>query len=217
MPIVPDEWSVVILGAWNRAILTPSGISKRLFDLPEGTPLEVMVPLDVIAPFRVKHGDIGVTAGTESLIINPERNTYKNMAKAMSMAKVALISLPETPVSAAGFNFKFKSATPVPALAKVVDHPLLDQYFSDRHDAVLTRMIGRSVKWRQGEIRISVSQESDLSYAILLNFHAGSNSTGTLNEWLSVSMADIREEIQAILYDCLGVAEGDISYDEEAG
>jgi hypothetical protein len=215
MPIVPEEWSVVIVGAWNRAILTPAGISKRLFQLPEGTQLEILVPLDVIAPFRVKHDDISVTAASDRLIINPAKNTYTNMVKAMDIARVALANLPETPVSAAGFNFKFKSVKPVPVLARVVDHQI-DQFFADRNYLVSTRAITRTVKWREGEIRVAVSQESDLSYTILMNFHTDSDSTGTLKEWLSVPIGDARREVDSILYDCLGVSEGDINHAEEA-
>ncbi len=128
MSIVSEEWSVVILGAWNRAILTPAGISKRLFGLPKGTQVEVMVPLDVLAPFKVRHEDTSVAAAADRLIINPSKCNYTNMQKPMNIACKALGNLPETPVSAAGYNFKFKSGKPVPALAKVVEHQL-DQAF----------------------------------------------------------------------------------------
>lgn len=211
MPIVPAEWSVVILGAWNRAILTPSGISKRLFGLPVGTQVEVMVPLDVLAPFKVKHGDTSVVAASDRLIINPSDCTYANMGKAMEVGRTALGTLPETPVSAAGYNFKFVTKKSVPALARVVDHKL-DSAFADRDLPVVSRSISRSVGWRDGEIRIAVSQEADESYAILLNFHKESDSTGTLREWLSVPLDEARKQVDVILYECLSIPEGAISH-----
>lgn len=213
MPIVPEEWSVVIPGAWNRAILTPAGISRRLFQLPEGTPLEIEVPLDTFGPFRVKHGDLSVTADSNRLVIAPAKNSDENMAKALKLALVALTSLPETPVSAAGFNFKYKSKQLVESLARIVEHDA-DQFFADRQYSVLSRAIGRTIKWRQGEIRLSVIQESDFSCTILINFHMASSSASVLHDWLSVSIDDARQEIDTIFFNYLEIPEGEISHAE---
>jgi hypothetical protein len=136
------------------------------------------------------------------------------MQKAMDIAKKSLEDLPETPVSAAGYNFKFKSNRHIPALAEAVDHRL-DQTFSDSDYTVLTRAISRSLKWKNGEIRVIVSQEEDNAYSVLMNFHMGSDSTDTLKEWLSVPIADARKHIEKILFQCLGISEGMINHAEE--
>jgi hypothetical protein len=54
----PFNWDVVIVGFWNRAILTPNGIAKRLFKLPEGSGIEVLVPVNSLEPSQVKHNGI---------------------------------------------------------------------------------------------------------------------------------------------------------------
>ena len=41
MPAEPFSWNAVVVGAWNIAILSPDGVRRRLFDLPEGTPIEL--------------------------------------------------------------------------------------------------------------------------------------------------------------------------------
>lgn len=215
MSLVASDWSVVVLGAWNRAILTPSGISKRLFRLPEGTQVEVMVPIDVIAPFRVKHEDVSVSATAESLIVTPEKSTLNNLKKAMEIADRALSNLPETPVIAAGINLKYKSSQPVRALARLLQSSL-DQSFSEQTIEVLSRTILRSVRWKQGEIRIAVSQEPGQAYSILLNVHMEGDTTGKLKEWLSVSLEETHRQVETILFDCLGLSEGDIGHAEEA-
>jgi hypothetical protein len=215
MPMVPGDWSVVILGAWNRAILTPAGISKRLFELPEGTQIEVSVPLDVMAPLRVKHRDVSVIAAAECLIVMPSKSTFPNLEIALEVASRGLSKLPETPVSAAGINLKYKSKKPVKALAKLVESPL-DLAFAEQDVVVTSRSLLRSVKWKQGEVRIAISQESDQSYSILLNFHMEADSTGKLKDWLSVSMDEASSEVDMILFDFLGLIEGDISNVEEA-
>ena len=172
MPIVPEEWSVVIIGALESG--HPDSIWDRQapFDLPVGTQVEVHVPIDVLAPFKVRHEGIDVMAGHDRLIINPEKCDDPNLSKAMRIAQKALKELPETPVSAAGFNFKFKSKKSVPVLAAVVSHDV-DWEFADHNLPVLSRAITRFAKWREGEIRLTVSQESDQSYEILLKFPQG--------------------------------------------
>lgn len=215
MPIAPEEWSVVILGAWNRAILTPSGISKRLFKLPEGTPLQVHVPLDVLAPFRVIHNDLSVMAGSDRLIINPDKPTFAKMGEAMKLGWTALDSLPETPVSAAGFNFKYKSTKPLESLVKLLEHSL-DDLFAESEYQVQSRVLARHLKWRSGEIRMAVSEDADLSCTVLFNFHMESDSLGKLKDWLSVPIEDACEQIEIILHQYLGVSEGDVNHAEKA-
>ena len=34
MPLEPYDWNVVVLGRWDRALLTSQGIASRLFQLP---------------------------------------------------------------------------------------------------------------------------------------------------------------------------------------
>ncbi|QDV38078.1 hypothetical protein [Tautonia plasticadhaerens] len=214
MLIAPVDWSVVVLGAWNRAILTPSGISKRLFGLPAGTQLEVFVPLDVLAPFKVRHEDINVIAGSDRLIISPEYSTNAGIKKAMGIAKKALQSLPETPVTAAGINFRYKSEKPLEALAEAVGHEI-DQAFSDLELLVLTRSVSRAVRWKKGEIRIVVSQEADQNYSILLNFHRESNETKDLIEWFSITTGTLSKQVDDILYKCLGIPDGSINNEDK--
>ena len=40
MTVEALDWNVVVAGFWNPAILTPSGIARRLFGLPEETPAD---------------------------------------------------------------------------------------------------------------------------------------------------------------------------------
>lgn len=214
MPIIAGDWSVVILGAWNRAILTPSGISKRLFELNEGTQIDVLVPIDVMAPFRVKHGEVSVTASADYLIITPMKPTFANLESALKIARRALTKLPETPVSAAGVNLKYRSDQPMPALSKLVENPV-DQSFADNDIKVMTRALLRSVEWKESEVRISVSQESDMAYSILLNFHKEADTTEKLKDWLSFSLEEARGVVEKLIFNCLGLTREDMSDAEQ--
>src|SRR6516165_8300462 len=69
MPLVPCEWNVVVMGRWNRAILTPQGIATRLFQLPLNTSIGVEVPMDGIGPYRVSHDRLVVMVSEAWLIV----------------------------------------------------------------------------------------------------------------------------------------------------
>lgn len=65
MGLKATEWSVVVVGRWNRAILTPNGIAKRVFKLAELSQMVVAVPLDGVSPYIVKNPDQKIAATTD--------------------------------------------------------------------------------------------------------------------------------------------------------
>jgi hypothetical protein len=91
----------------------------------------------------------------------------------------------------------------------------LDQAFAGQDIEVLSRGISRSVRWKQGEIRLAVTQDADQSHSILLNIHMEGDTTGKLTEWLSVPLQETRRQVDTILFDCLGLSEGEIGHVEE--
>jgi hypothetical protein len=184
------------------------GIARRLFELPETTPVDVEVPLDVMAPFRVRHENVTVTAGSDRLVLEPSNNTYPNLEQAMKVGLMALGGLPETPVLAAGFNVRFKSSDTLPGLVEIIGHTW-DNRFSDEGIEIEKRAIARTVPWRGGKINISVSQEPDLSSTVLLNYDLKSSETNELQRWLKTTISDVREETERILFRCLGLMPGD--------
>lgn len=211
MPIVvPSDWSVVVVGFWNRAILTPAGIVRRLYGLPEDTPVEVEVALDAIAPHRVKHDHVTVMAGSDRLIVSPDICNYATLDTALRVARTALRSLPETPVLAAGFNLKYKSERHIESLAAVTAHNW-DERLSDEGYTIDSRLINRALNWRDGQIRVSVAQEPDLSFSIALNFDLRSNSADRLHDWLAVPIRDVQEQTERILYRCLDLMPEEIA------
>src|SRR6266478_1019531 len=106
MPLEPYDWNVVVLGRWNRAILTPNGIASRLFELPPETEIGIEVPMDAIGPFLVSHGDLTVMVGGAQLMVQATENNFSSLERAMRVARRAMEKLPETPVVAAGFNIR---------------------------------------------------------------------------------------------------------------
>lgn len=211
MPLVADDWSVVIVGHWNRAILTPAWIAKRLFDLPEATPVQVLVSLDTVAPHQVRHEKITVIPGSDRVVIRPEVKDFPTLGQAMAIARKLLEELPRTPVSAGGFNIRYKSESMVEAVQRVSIHEWWDNRLSDAGFSIETRGIHRSLKWKDGKIRVFLSQEEDDKYEVFLNFDRASEDHAQLKDWLSATIEDIKAEFDRVVYKSIGLSPEDFS------
>ena len=206
MSLVPVDWSVVIVGRWNRAILTPAGIGKRLFELPEGTPVEVMLAIDAIAPPRVSHDGIIVVAGNDRLMIQPESCEYVDLDRARQLAKKALCELPETPISGVGINIRFKSEESELALDKIIDSTWDDE-LSDNDYSIQERGVKRSLAWQNGTINISITSNENGKQFVQFNFDMQALDVATQNQWLDVPIGHIQSEVKKILFATMGLEE----------
>src|SRR5262245_44911690 len=119
MTLAAKDWNVVIVGHWNRAIFSPDGIAKRLFQLPEGTPVQVLVPLDAVEPYHVRHENVTVIPRSDRLLVQPVQSNVDNLVEAIVIARRALEDLPRTPVFAAGLNLRYKSDEGLDALQRI--------------------------------------------------------------------------------------------------
>src|SRR5437867_4460257 len=102
MALIPADWNVIVIGRWNRAILTPQGIVTRLFQLPPETDVGIEVPMDAIGPYRVIHDGLVVMVSSSQLIVETQEHSFPSLQRAMHIASRAMTSLPETPMRAAG-------------------------------------------------------------------------------------------------------------------
>lgn len=204
MAITPENWNVTLLGAWNRAILTPAGIATRLLERPEGEPIGVDIPIDGIAPIRVRHEALVISAGSSRIDIGLTSCSFANLGNAMQIGARALQKLPETPVRAAGFNIAF-AVDPVPVEATRLLDVRLDDSISDAGFAITERKLSRSLELRPGQINVHVTQANDQPWQILLNFHRESSQPRELIEWLQMPTDDIQQRVQAMLGNVLRI------------
>ncbi len=178
------HWNVVIVGAWNLAILTPDGIRKRLFKLPEGTPVDVEVSIDRPGPYRVKHGDLLVVPSSVMLEVIPLNLSRTGLEKASQLALTALEGLPETPVFAAGMNIRFKYTDVPVELLDLVKSPL-DDVLSDHGFTIRGGAAKRSMTVEPGVVNLEITTSSQPNEGqITLNFHRDSTDVTHLREWL---------------------------------
>jgi len=199
MPLESFNWNVVVVGRWNRAILTPLGIAKHVFCIEgETPPMEVLVPLDGVSPYLVKHSDISVAVDHERLIAKLEKTDYKTLAVAMKAGQSVLRNLPVTPVTAAGFNVNFRVTDPSDMHFDTVGGGIDDSLSALPYE-ISERGISRCLAYGDGSIKLTCLAGAD-DYQLLFNFHRTSQDHDELSLWLGTDV----EEIEQVTRDIAG-------------
>ena len=198
MAVEPFDWNVVVVGYWNPAILTPSGIARRLFELPKGTPVMVEVPMDGLAPHRVRHDGVIVTAEPSRLTLTTEDPTLGNIERAKCIAARAINALPETPLTAAGFNLRLK-VDDVPERLLEDTAAKLDALLSDAGFRITARVLQRSLEYGEGSLNLDVRQAADGEVRVGLNFHRQSSAIQDLCGWLEMPLDAIQKAFSRVL------------------
>jgi hypothetical protein len=108
MKIIDGSWSVVIVGKWNRYILTPEWVGKEIFNQDK---LEVQFPVNrPELPLRYKNQDniLFLPAIDKCQFIAQESYDDATLSKISSFIKNLVSILKHTPVTAFGINFGFE-------------------------------------------------------------------------------------------------------------
>jgi hypothetical protein len=204
MPLTAEDWNVQVVGFWNRAIYSPAGISRRLFLLPPNTPVQVLIPIDLPAPYQVQHDGLTVIVGSDRLIVQPDRANYARIVAAMEIGRRALDDLPQTPFVAAGFNLRYKSDGPVAVLEGIVTN-VWDNRLSDEGMVIQERTVTRSVGRQNGRVNVTIAQKQDLTFTLQLNFDLQSDDVAQLRDWINVTAANLQHEVARILHNSIGL------------
>lgn len=199
----PIEWNVVLVGAWNRAILTPGGIATRLFKLPDGDPVEVLVPIEGLEPPKVSHDGLTVVASSSRLIVEVKTPGFDSIEKARTIACSALSSLPDTPVTAAGFNIRYRGPSEDTSFPEITRSQIA--IFSDCGYEISSNGLLLQLKFGQGVINVKGVIDADGMLILELNFHKDSKQASELIEWLSTDTDVIRSEVERLI-EALGLS-----------
>jgi hypothetical protein len=196
MKLVPNGWNVVVLGLWNPGILTPSGIATRLYKLDASTEIGVEIPIDSPGPFRISHAGLGVLVSNRSLTVEAQANTYEALGNAMKISRRALESLPETPVTTAGYNVRYSIEDGVPHELLNLFRTEQDRLLGEKEFAILRCDFIRTVSWRSGRIQFRVTSEVS-SWEFSFNFEA-SGDRARLIEWLAEPVDNVKAKVMEI-------------------
>lgn len=194
------DWNVVLLGHWNRAILTPRGIARRLFELEDGIQIQVELPIDGLEPIKVTHDDVTVRVASNKITFDACVPTIKCMKLVLEIAIRALKALPETPVHAAGVNFRVETQKLDGEFPQVIQCPI--DGISDLGFKVVSSEASRRIVFNQGVLNLQGAIDSDSLLHILFNFHKDADDPANsepLIEWLGQDITVFENCISELL------------------
>jgi hypothetical protein len=207
----PFSWNAVVIGAWNLAILSPDGIRRRLFELPDGIPIELELAVDRPGQFRVGYEGMLIAPTSTSLEVAPRVFDSPGLTRACNLCSRALESLPETPVSAAGVNIRYRLSEVPNSLIDLVHAPI-DSVLSDADFSVRDAVTKRVLDLSPGIVNLEITRLESGGGAVEFNFHRDSAVHTELRGWLqrveefitiseriadTIGVADVRREVHA--------------------
>ncbi len=198
MNFEPYNWTVVIRGSWNQAILTPDWIAREIFEVSDGTPIQVEVPINLFSPPRIKHDNIAVIVRDGALELSVDDCSHESLTRAREYACRAISALPITPMTAAGFNVCYKSAEVSTDLADILDCKL-DNILSDRDYTIRERSTGRVLPHEKGVINVHISTSGQNGTILSLNFHLDETHYEMLLSWLKMESDIIVKHSNSLL------------------
>ncbi len=204
MPTTPTNWSIVVAGAWNLAILTPDGIRKRLFELPERTSINIEVAVDRPGLFRVLHDQLAVSPSARALEITVQQSDLNTLLLAGTIATRAVTSLSETPLTGAGINMRYVM-TPITERFDELCKAALDDVLSDANETIVSRVTRRSLALDKGVLNIELMRQSDHEAEVAFNFHCDAPSADDCKAWLA-RIDEFHKKMMALLVDLTGEA-----------
>ena len=179
----PFNWNVVVLGAWNTAILSPDGVRKRLFQLPAGTPVDLQVAIDRPGHLRISHKGVMVIPTPSLLEVIATDGTGTGLTRAADICQRAIIELPETPVTAAGVNIRYRfEELPDDVLAQVAAP--LDDALALAEREIVNSSTTRTIKFDDGVVNLTVSCAPAGTGTVEFNFHRDSGEAEELSRWI---------------------------------
>jgi hypothetical protein len=179
----PFSWNVVLMGAWNTAILSPDGVRKRLFQLPAGTPVDLQVAIDRPGHLRISHEGVMVIPMPSRLEVVATNGTEIGLTRAAGICQRAISELPETPMTAAGVNIRYRfEDLPDDVLAQVAAP--LDDALALAEREIVNLSTRRTVKFDNGVVNLTVSCAPVGTGTVEFNFHRDSGEAEELSRWI---------------------------------
>lgn len=174
MEVVSGSVSLVILGAWNPALLNPDWITRELFEVPEGQDVNVALEVPIgslLSSPKITYDGFVFLANIDKLTITVLDPTEASINRAENMARLVLQKLSYTPVSAFGQNIMFLDKEPtteqISVFSKIPSQP---------PKVTEGTTIGTSLRWaleRNGGITNITHELSNGQLAVKFNFHYG--------------------------------------------
>lgn len=185
---------MIVRGHWNLGILSPNWIATKLFGMPPGQPIRVLVALDYGKANRIQTNDqaIEVRPSAESLYIGTVESSanVRDFMRAINYGVISIKSLPVTPLMAAGINFDLVTDIESDRVRDILNSDILDKPLYTFDYTIAERHVKRTIEFRNGYVNVSIKSTISGNIAISFNFHLSSNSDSELIQWMELEMSE---------------------------
>jgi hypothetical protein len=196
-----DNWSLVLLGAWNTAIFTPEWISQHLrvakseqrIEFPMGNPM---------MPIRYTFEGVRMVVVDHQLVMGPASAGDDVLVRIEMHAKTILGTLRHTPLRAVGINFEFDESDPPAAVANLLQSS--DKSRLAGHDFVVraTELKRQLEHSKHGIVNLTFKRNSDTpAVGVHVNFHKVVENSTAAAEHLENRVLSCRDFAMSTLRD----------------
>jgi hypothetical protein len=133
--------------------------------------------------FRVANEGIIVVPTAAGLEISTRTPSAETLARACALCRRALQVLPETPVSAAGVNIRYRFDEMPDQILDLVSAPL-DATLSDAAFEVTAALTRRTLALAPGVVNVGINHGTGAAGSIEFNFHRDATLSTELSNWL---------------------------------
>jgi len=212
-----DGWNIVLLGAWNPAILTPPWLAKHVLDA-DSVPVELSLSLGSIEERQISFPDHGFRLAVQpgKLVLTPFSLNHAHIIKAQTVAVVLLEKLSHTPVSGVGVNYRFAHRGALAAAEPVFDLPdsdgLVELGLAVRQTQVIRKLEGVAIF---GRPLLNLRMTSDLDDGEIrfdLNYHYAVESADVAAKKLAGAFEGLVDHAKHIVF---GYSTVEVTYDNK--
>lgn len=191
-----EQRTIVLAGAWNTRIFSPSWISSNLSQQKE-VGIEIAMN-NLAAPMRLVFDDIYLFLASDRIVVQPQNLTDSSHRSALEIASKIVKTLPHTPISAIGINFGFLEREPGADLVElfaVSDNDSL----ADAGAKIVATSITRSLEIEDQAVNLIIdfNEAADIAFDINYNRRIGSGEEPALA--LDIDVIELRAKTVQLL------------------
>ena len=171
MKQIEDRATIVGVGAFNPAILTPQWIAKYGLELKPNDQFNVEMLAPVVGVAQPRFGFLGLSfaAGTRNLTFYIKNADIESGNKSVAVFAKLLAELKHTPIEGIGFNFAFEFKSNETSKALLLESEGLASVFSE-DASIVSRRWGNSIIWEDAIVNIDCESVGE-DVRVLFNFH----------------------------------------------
>lgn len=175
MKAVTTDWTIVLAGSWNLAILNPDWFAKEIFGVAE-IQVELVVE-NLKVQMKYTSGNVVVVPQPDQIIFGARHANAESLSAIEAAALKVLDRLPVTPLSAIGVNFTYLETEVPGALAALFD--IDDSHkLADNNIEIKGRSIARELDHSGRTINYAMRQGTNGDVTFSFNFHTDVANAG---------------------------------------